>query len=202
MAKKREVPPVNAMDEQTALGILFSNTRRVKRSADLLTIAQACDYLLRLYGSRGAVAKKVGLSQEMIREFLKILILEPEVQHLIKTRKIDRLDVAYKLSKITDPGLQIEAARKTMSLPSKSIRDIERLITNTKMSVDESTKKVEASRLKNMHLLVLDFAEDRYYQIVKQAKLAGKAPAEFIKEIVNMWLEPSALKKSRTHRGR
>ena len=68
------------LDEATALSILFSNTKRKKRDADLLTIAKSCDYLVKLYGSQKAVADKIGLSSEMVREFLTTLRLPSEVQ--------------------------------------------------------------------------------------------------------------------------
>jgi len=190
------------MDEKTALGVLFANTKRVKRSIDLVTIARACELLIRLYGSKEAVAKKIGLSPEMIREFVKILTLVPEVQELVKTRKIDRLDVAYKLSKISNRKLQIEAAQKTMSLPSKSIRDIERLVTHAKMSIDESAKKVEASRLKDMHVLILDFTEDQFRQIERHARVSGKPPVELVKDVIDQWLKRPVHFRQQSNRDR
>ena len=71
------------LDEESALAILFANTRRKKRKEDLITIARAFEYLVNLYGSKEAVAKRVGLSTEMIREFLTVLKLPREIQKLV-----------------------------------------------------------------------------------------------------------------------
>ena len=48
------------LDEKTARGIVFGNTKRKKRTVDLWTIAEACEYLVGLYGSQKSVAQKVG----------------------------------------------------------------------------------------------------------------------------------------------
>jgi hypothetical protein len=190
------------MDENTALGILFGNTRRVKRTVDLITIARACDFLVRSYGSKEAVAKKIGLSPEMIREFMKLLTLVPEVQKIVKSREIDRLDVAYKLSKISDPKLQVEAARRTRDLSSKAVRDMERLMTHAKLPVDQSAQKAVASRLKDMHVLVLDFTEEQFKQIARRARELRTPPVQLVKEVILQWLERAsdALKYSNRER--
>lgn len=176
------------LDEKTALAIVFANTKRKKRTADLLCIAQAFDYLFNLYGSQKALSKKVGLSTEIIREFRKILTLAPEVQDMIKSKRIDRLDVAYRISKIDDPQTQIEVAEQAAQLQSKDVRNIERLISSTSLSVKDSQKAVLESKLKDLHVFVVDFSEDDYRDILKRASNAKIPPAELIKQVVLNWL--------------
>lgn len=176
------------LDEKTALAIIFANTKRQKRTVDLLTLAHAFDCLTNFYGSQKVLAKKVGLSDEMIREFRKILTLAPEVKEMINSRSIDKLDVAYRLSKIEDQTIQIKAAREFSKLKSKDIRNIERLISSSGLSVDDSIKTILESKLKELHVFIVDFNEDDYSSISKNAKDKNVMPAELIKQIVLNWL--------------
>ena len=59
------------MDEESALALIFGNTRRHKRTVDLLTLAQCFNFLKGIYGTQDAVAEKTGLSWEMVRNLFK-----------------------------------------------------------------------------------------------------------------------------------
>ncbi len=176
------------LDEQTALAILFANTKRKKRTEDLVTIAEACEYLVELYGTQKAVAEKVGLSSEMVREFRKILTLPREVQQMVKNREIDHLDIAYRISMVAEPGRQIEIARQVAKLQSKDLRDVKRLISTAGLSTQESKKKVLESKLKGLHVFVMDFNDEEYRAIIERARERKAVPAELVKQIVIDWL--------------
>ena len=190
---------MKALDEQTALAIVFANTRRKKRTEDLVTVAEAFDHLLKVYGSQGAVAKKVGLHPEMVREFLKILSLPAKVKELVRTRKIDRLDVAYKISMLPNREERIEAARERAGLTTDDVRDVNRLITSAGMSAEESKKKVLESRLRGLHVFVMDFDDEQYKQIISQARRGRTDAAELLKEVVIKWLEKAGRRGERKH---
>jgi len=175
------------MDEETALAILFANTKRKKRNTDLITIAKCCDYLTRLYNSQKKVADKVGLSSEMIREFKTALKLPEEVQKLISSRKIDRIDVIKELSTLKSKNRQIAMARNIANMNTKDIRDVKRLIKQADISIEESKKKVKDSKLKGLHIFLVDFTDETYNKIVKEAKNRNMKPAELVREIVNNW---------------
>ena len=179
---------MNGLDEKKALAIIFANTKRKKRTADLITIANSFEYLTKTYSSPKLLSKKIGLSEEIIREFRKILNLAAEVKDMIKSRKIDRLDVAYRLSKIRDEKIQIEAAYKLSNLPSKDIRDIERIISTMSMSIEDSKRSIIDEKLKALHLFIIDFEESDYENIKKRAKDHNKSPAELIKDVMLNWL--------------
>jgi len=176
------------LDEETALSILFSNTKRKKRSADLLTIARSCDYLARLYGSQQAVADKIGISAEMIREFLTALKLPMEVQKSVSERKIDRVDVVREISALGDPEKQIAAAEALIHTPSKDIRDIKRLVKKAGASIQDAKRVVTEGRPQGLHVFVVDFDEAVYRGIAVQAKSLQTTPAELVKGIVIDWL--------------
>jgi hypothetical protein len=179
---------MRTLDENTALAILFSNIRRKKRNTDLITIARACKYLTDLYGSQKAVAEKIGLSTEMIREFLTTLKLPVEIKKLISERKIDSVDVVREISAIREPSKQIIAAHAFANSPSKDVRDIKRLIKDANFSIEDAKKTVLNAKPKGLHIFVVDFDEDIYQAITRQAKAMKIRPPELVREIVKDWL--------------
>jgi hypothetical protein len=180
---------MSVFDEQTARAVVFANTRRKKRTNDLVTVAEAFDHLVKVHGSQKAAAKEVNLSPEMVREFLKILSLPPEVKQLVRTRKIDRLDVAYKISMLPKREEQIKAARQSADLSTDDVRDVNRLISSTGMSVEESKKKVLESRLRGLHVFVMEFDDGEYKEIISRARHENMAPAELVRKVVIKWLQ-------------
>lgn len=179
---------MKSLDEDTALSIVFSNTKRKKRAVDLITVAESCDYLAQLYGSQKAVAEKVGLSSEMIREFRKLLTLPAEVRDLISSRQIDRLDVAYRISMLEEPTKQIDAARAIADLPSsKDVRDILRLAESGHLPLEESKRIILESKPKGLHIFVVDFDDRTYDALIAQAKAREVEAADLVKGILRDW---------------
>lgn len=176
------------LDEETALAIVFANTRRKRRTADLITVAESFEYLVKLYGSRKAVAQKVGLSTEMVREFLKVLTLPDEVKELVVNRQIDRLDVALEISMLKDPNEQIAAAKTVANLSSKDVRDIRRLAQRADLPIEESKRMVLDSKPKGLHIFIMDLDDETYSAIIGEAKSRDVEPAEMAKKIIIDWL--------------
>lgn len=175
-------------DEDKALATLFANTRRKKRTEDLATVARACEYLVGLYGSQQRVADKIGLSSEMIREFRKVLALQRPVLDMVERREIDRLDVAYQLSKIKDPGRQLRAAKDVAALESNDVRTVQMVLARTGSSPREAVHEVLAAKLKGLHVFVLDFDEQQYKAIEERAKEAGLPAPGLVKKAILDWL--------------
>jgi ParB-like chromosome segregation protein Spo0J len=175
------------MDEETALAILFANTKRKKRNVDLITIAKTCEYLTNLYNSQKKVADKVGLSSEMIREFRSALKLPEEVQKLILSRKIDRIDIIKELSSLKNKIKQIALAKNIANLKTKDVRDVKRMIKQANVSIEESKRKVSDSKLKGLHIFLVDFTDETYNTIVNEAKKRQMKPAELVRQIITNW---------------
>ena len=180
-----------ALDEETALSLIFANTKRKKRNIDLMTFAETVGYLVKFYGSQKAVAEKVGLSTEMIREFLIPLRLPKEVQKLISNRKIDSIDVVREISALNERGKQITAAKTFIDSPSKDVRDIKRLVNAADVSIQDAKKVISDSKPKGLHIFVMDFDDDMYHSVVKRAKALKIKPAELVRTIVADWLKKS-----------
>ena len=186
------------MDEESALALVFANTRRrpEKRAADLVTVAEGIRYLVELYGSRKAVADKVGLSSEMIREFLAVLELPEPVRELVSRRDIDRLDVALEIYMLRDRDKQVTAAKTVADLPSKDVRDIRRLAEQAGLSIEESKRIVLDAKPKGLHIFLMDFDDDTYKALVRAAGSRSVEPAELVREVVSDWLRREAEQKT------
>jgi len=177
------------MDENYALAVVFANIRRKKRTDDLMTIAESFEYLVNLYGSQKAVAEKVGLSSEMIRQFLALLKLPKEVQTMFSRRQIDSVDTAKELLALKDSTKQIRTAKALAESLSKDTRDIKRLVKGADVPVEEAKKTVLNAKPKRFHIFVMDFDNDTYQAIIRKAKTLKIKPAELVKRIVIKWLQ-------------
>lgn len=180
------------LDEETALSVLFSNTKRKKRNDDLVTIAMSCKYLVDKYGSQQALAKKIGLSAEMIRQFLATLELPEEVQKLVSERKIDSVDIVKEIAAIKDPQKQISVANTIINYLSKDARDIKRLIKVFNLSVEDAKRTVMEAKPKRLHFFIMDFDDKTYKLILKHSKKMKIQPSELVSEIVMEWLKQKA----------
>lgn len=176
-------------DEETALSILFANTKRKKRQVDLVTLARSCKYLVDLYGSRKAVGKRVGLSTEMIRELMLPLKLPKGVQDLVLNRNIDSIDVVREIATLKDPAKQISAANQFIGTVSKDVRDIKRLVKKTGLTAENAKEIILEAKPGNLHIFAMDFDEEIYQAIVHEAEKRKMEPAELVREIVLNWLK-------------
>jgi hypothetical protein len=185
---------VKKMDEEGALALVFANTRRMpeKRAVDLVTIAKSIQYLVELYGSRKAVADKLCLSPEMIREFLTVLELPEPVRELVSSRHIDSLDVALEIHMLRDRDKQVAAAKRLADLPSKDVRDIRRLSQQADLSIEDATRIILEAKPKGLHIFVMDFDDDTYTALLRAARCRRMQPAELVREVVADWLRRDA----------
>ncbi len=178
------------MDEASALAIIISNTRTTKRKRDLLTVAKAFDYLIKLkkYGSKTALAKRIDLSAEMIREFLNVLKLPKPVQRLVAARKIDSVDAIKEIAAIKGHDRQVAAAHAIVNSSTKDARDIRRLIKVGNFAADEAKKVIQNAKPEGLHIFILDFDEETLRALQRHAKLKNLRTPDLVKKIVKDWL--------------
>lgn len=188
MANETPLPAMKSLDETTALAILFANTKRKKRTADLVSVAEACQYLAELYESKKAVAERVGLSAEMVREFLAILHLPTEVKDMIRSRQIDRLDVAYRIAQLNDADKQLQMAKEVRDVKTEDVRDIARLTRRTGLPAEEAKRRVLESKIKGLHVFIIDFDDMEYRKITDYARAKRMNPAQLVQKAVLDWL--------------
>jgi hypothetical protein len=175
---------MNEKKEDAALALLFANTKRKKRYEDLLTIAQACDFLVKLYGSKEVLAKKIGISSSMVRQLLAPLKLSNEIQLLIKNREIDSIEIVNHIATIKDPIIQLSFIRELGDLNSNDSRDIKRIIKNLKMSTDDAKKTILNNKKRKIHFFIIDLDDFEYNLIIKKSRESGIDPASLVKTIL------------------
>jgi len=181
------------INEEKIMGILYANFRgKNKKIHDWIYLAEQIKKLSEHYGSYHAVAKNLEMSDERIREILKLLELSNEVQQLVKEGKL-KPEIAWRIASISDKQKQNKIAREIVELDVHSGRDIARIyrknpdidITKIISKFKESKKKIE-----NINLVVLPLREFDYLRIKKEASKFKKNPEEFIlEEIINKWLD-------------
>jgi hypothetical protein len=177
------------LDEESALAIIFGNTKRHKRTKDLITVAECFHYLLSLYGSQEVVAQKTGLSREMVREFLQVLALPENVKQLIRERKIDTIDTAYRLSKVKDEETLKSVLKKLSTLQTHDLRDIISTTEEKGISAEAAYRAVLEAKKNSLHVFIIDFNDESFHKLSKIAKDRNCSPAELIKTVMNQWLD-------------
>ena len=124
------------------------------------------------------------------KKFVQILILPDYVIDLIKSRKIDRIDTAYRLSKLVKNEQKLKSVvNQLIGLSTHDFRDVVSTFNeNPEMSVDTAEKTILKLKPRNLHFFVIDFDEKDYQKLVSMAKSNMNSPAELLKQIVEQWL--------------
>jgi len=182
-------------DEATAWAIAFENTGKKKRPKDLVTVAGAMKYLTGLYGSK-AVAEKLNISVEMIRQFLTVLDLPRSVKKLFVSRRLDSVDVAKELAALGDERKQESAAKAIVNSPSKDVRDIKRLIKTGHYRVKDAKRTVLEAKPEGLNIFLLDFDGDTLRKLEKEAKVRKMKPADLVRNIIIKWLKTKTAAKN------
>jgi len=112
VAKERQGASQRQLND--ALGALLASTRRTKRKLNLLEVCHKAKVARDALGSIHALAQAIGLSDEMVRQFLRVEKLAPEVKRLVAGGKITGVDVADRISRLPAPD-QLPVARLVAS---------------------------------------------------------------------------------------
>jgi len=175
---------MDELNENLTLSLIFANTKKKKRKIDLLTLGKCFQFLIKLYGNRKELAKKVDLSPEMIRQFLLVFNLPQEIQKEVELRSIDSVDIIRYLVSLKDPSKQINIANMAKNLPSKDIRDIIRLTDNNLLSETEAKTKLIEAKPKKLNIFIIDLDDELNRIVIKESKRLKIKPGEYIKRLV------------------
>jgi len=107
--------PRASEDTGQALALVIANTRMAERPGarrphSLTRIAEAIHVAEASYGSMKEVAGRVGISAEMLRRFLSVERLNPEVKPLVAARQIDSLNMVLYMASMPKPEQPVVAA--------------------------------------------------------------------------------------------
>jgi len=123
---------------------------------------------------REDVAKKYGLSSEMLREFLSASKISPKAQQILDSWEIG-IDKIYRISMLRSLREQNELATALLeyNLSSKEVRNIVQLKNrNLTFSITDCVKTVVKSRpiIERRHLVVTEIDNDTLEKIKEQIK--------------------------------
>lgn len=88
--------------EERIIGRVLANTLAQKRPSNLIEIANDIEFLKNKMGSLESVSRVVGISSDMLRQFLCVNQLSPEVRKLVKDRKIDSVTIIHKMRRFNE----------------------------------------------------------------------------------------------------
>ena len=183
------------MDKEEALAICYTNLKGYK-DKDLILTAQALQYLKNLpeYGSNDKVGKDVGVSGEVVREFLTLLDLPETIQNLFKQRKLTKLEQSRRLWQLARirPELLEETAKAISDMSAWDGRYlIDYILRNPDISVYESKRAIIESKTNTeheFHIIAL-LLENEYRALANEAH-KHKVPVDvLVTSIVRNWLK-------------
>lgn len=113
------------MKFEEALALLISNTKRHKRNASITKVADAIALCLENLDGINELADRIGLSKTMIRQFLSVTNLAPEIYSLFAKRELDSVDICSQLASLEakDQGVLSQYLLKG-EINSKELRDV------------------------------------------------------------------------------
>jgi hypothetical protein len=137
---------------------LLANTKTRKRPNNIIEIAADIDKLVQILGSLNIVSETVGVSNQMLRKFLCVNSIAPEIKKMVQSRAIDKvaiIDILKRFKKedqkiiakeIIKGNLNVDNMKVLSALYSKSVeQDIRRLIVRVRES---ENKKIYVIRFK------------------------------------------------------
>lgn len=181
------------MDRQEALAISFANLKG-PRDKDLVQTARALQSLKSLpeFGSNAAVGRAVGVSGEIVREFLSLLQLPRAVQELLETRQLS-LEQGRRLWQLgrARPDAVLQAAQAMVGLTAMDSRHlVDYLCKHRELSVSEAKERVLASKTvtrREFHI-VARLGEEDYRELRRWARSQGQPVDELVTKVVLAWL--------------
>lgn len=183
--------------------LLSIGTRKKWRALDPITTARQLE-ALRKVATREEIAKKLGVSQEIIRVFLKLLTLPNDVQELVRTRKIS-IDQGYRLSLIKKKNVQEALANSIVAhtLKADEVRGIVQSLMkrNPDMSVSEGVELVMKYRpvVDTEELVITSLDKATFERLQLEAERKTKSINALLEEIVRPIVkDPSHLKTVKT----
>ena len=181
------------MNENEALAVCFANLKGPK-DKQLLTTARALAFLKRLpkYGSNAKVGQAVGVSREVVREFLTLLQLPTRLHPLFEQNKLG-LEQGRKLWQLGRQRSEIldDVAKTLTQMKAHDSRAlIDYVLKNPGISVSEATETIIRSRgtiEREYHVIAL-LSEEDYGHLVKSARNREVPADELVTLIVREWL--------------
>jgi len=175
-------------DEALAKLLLSIGTRKKWRYYDPIETAKSIDKLSKKY-SRKEISKILGVSTEMIREFLNLLTLSDKIQIKIKNREIG-IDMGYRISLLKDKREQevLLSAIIKNNITSDEVKGIIQSLNknNPNMSMEDIIDIALKYRpiIEEEQIIITKFKKETLDQLLNISKLENINPSIIIKNIL------------------
>lgn len=158
---------MNNNTESEIIARLILSTKRKKRKYSIVEIANDIYLLKELKGGLGKVADIVGISTDMLKQFLSISNLPEEVIALVDERKIDSVAIVFLLSKFPkEDCLQLAKIASEGKLTSSELKILlPYRKQHSSKSIIEILEEVRSS--KNIRVSVIQFPKN----VTKKTKM-------------------------------
>lgn len=174
--------------QDEALAVAFANLKGANEK-DLLRTARALAFLVAESGSQAATAEMVGVSREIVREFVSLLRLPPSVQDMIGSGELQTLEQGRRLAQLARyRPREVEAAAHEMvglsAHDSRALSDY--LIGHREVTPREARLVIAAAKdvvTREFHVIAI-LGEDEYQALRVLAEERGLSPDEMVSKIV------------------
>jgi len=163
---------------------LIANTIRKKRPDNLIQVAKDILWLSNYEGNLKKVSKLIGISTEMLRKFLSVKFLSPEVKRLVEHRKIDSVTIVH-LMKNFDEYSQKIIAKEVMDgrLTVDDMKVLVPLKKNLKdLKINQLISRLYESKDQKIYVIYFEVPsilahfntlENRFKKIIRESEIAS-----------------------------
>lgn len=181
MRTVREHRKLSSSDEarlEKALIRLVGSTKRNRRAKNLLEVAREISIAEKILGNKKTLAKEIGISVEMLREFASVTRLHKSVQQMVKKGLMSSVDVVYRISMLPK-GNQLQVARAYIEnkLSGKEVRDVVSLFKrNPNWEIEEAIERVKSYRDIIQYIIRFRIPKDVRKEVLRRkfATILGK----------------------------
>jgi len=154
-----------------ALAILILSTHSKKRPLPLTEIAKWLNVAVSKLGSYSAVADRIGLSPQMLRQFSHTSRLTKSVQKLFQSRCLDSIDAVTHLAMLPEQEQEvIAAALASGGIDTSDIRAVVQLRRSRESEpIDRLLKQIKESKTKQEYVAEFVVHDGRDYTSIMNA---------------------------------
>lgn len=140
-----------------ALALIIASTRTRKRPVSICELATAIEIATREVGTLDALGDQIGLSTKMLRQFMQVNDLSPEVKKLVDTRKIDSVDAVSHIARLSIPDQ--EAVAKVLAEGDWDTSDVRAFLELRSSKPDTETMELmsQVQSSKTIHEFAFEF---------------------------------------------
>jgi hypothetical protein len=155
MTRRKSIRDAQEDDElKEALAVLIASTHSKERPLPLTEVAKWLEVAVGKLGSYSAVADRIGLSPQMLRQFSHVPRLAKSVQKLFQTRQLDSVDTATHLAVLPVQEQQVMAeAFASGDIDTSDIQAVAQLRRDGESEpIDKLLKHVRESKTKHEYV--------------------------------------------------